>query len=116
LAEKDTDVLIFQDEMEIHRFPTLTRMLAPIGQQPQVPTPGKDEQKVVYGGVDSATGKLTYTSAATKCGAAFIVFLTVLLPTYAGRKVRLVCDHGRFHTTTAVQQFVAEHQEQLKIC
>jgi transposase len=108
-------VLIFQDEMEIHRFPALTRMWAPIGQQPQVPTPGKNEKKVVYGGVEYTTGKLTYTIADTKCGAAFIMFLTVLLRTYAGRKIHLVCDNGRFHTTKAVQQFVAEHRDQLEI-
>src|SRR5271165_1293189 len=29
--------LIYQDEMEIHRFPALTRMWAPVGQQPEVP-------------------------------------------------------------------------------
>jgi transposase len=108
-------VLIFQEEMEIHRFPTLTRMWAPIGQQPQVPTPGKNEKKVVYGGVDYATGKLTYTIADTKGGAAFILFLTVVLRAYAGRKIPLVCDNGRFHTTQAVQPFLAEHQEQLEV-
>jgi transposase len=108
-------VLIFQDEMEIHRFPTLTRMWAPIGQQPQVPTPGKNEKKVVYGGVEYTTGKLTSTIADTKCGAAFLLFLTVLLRTYAGRKIRLVCDNGRFPTTKAVQEFVAEHRDQLEI-
>lgn len=108
-------MLIFQDEMEIHRFPALTRMWAPIGQQPQVPTPGKNEKRVVYGGINYKTGKLTYTIADTKCGAAFLLFLTVLLRTYAGRKIRLVCDNGRFHTTKAVQQFLAEHHEQLEI-
>jgi transposase len=108
-------VLIFQDEMEIHRFPALTRMWAPVGQQPQVPTPGKNEKKVVYGGIDYKTGKLTYTIADTKCGAAFLTFLTVLLQTYAGRKIRLVCDNGRFHTTKAVQQFLTDHQAQLEI-
>ena len=38
--------------MEIHRHPALTRMWAPVGQQPQVPAPGQNEKKVVYGGVD----------------------------------------------------------------
>jgi putative transposase len=115
LAEEDSDVLIFQDEMEIHRFPTLTRMWAPVGHQPQVPTPGKNEKVVVYGGVEYTTGKLTYTIADTKCGSAFLVFLAVLLRTYAGRKIRLVCDNGRFHTTKAVQQFLLEHRDQLEI-
>jgi hypothetical protein len=74
-------MLIFQDEMEIHRFPALTRMWAPVGHQPQVPTPGKNEKKVVYGGIDYKTGTLTYLIADTKGGAAFLAFLTVLLQT-----------------------------------
>lgn len=108
-------MLIFQDEMEIHRFPALTRMWAPVGQQPQIPTPGKNEKKVVYGGVDYKTGKLTYTMADTKCGAAFLTFLAVLLRTYAGRKICLVCDNGRFHTTKAVQEFLVVHQAHLEV-
>jgi len=108
-------VLIFQEEREIHRYPALARLWAPVGQQPRVPTPGKNEKKVVYGGIDYKTGKLTYTIADTKCGAAFPAFLAVLLATYAGRKVQLVCDNGRFHTSKAVQQFLAAHQKQLEV-
>lgn len=108
-------MLIFQDEMEIHRYPALTRMWAPVGHQPHVPTPGKNEKTVVYGGIDYKTGTLTYTMADTKCGAAFLTFLTVLLRTYAGRKVRLVCDNGRFHTTKTVRQFLTDHQEHLEV-
>jgi transposase len=109
------EVLIFQDEMEIHRHPALARMWAPVGQQPEVPAPGKNEKKVVYGGVDYRTGKLTYTLADTKCSAAFLVFLTALLAAYAGKKIRLVCDNGRFHTTQAVENFLARHCDQIAI-
>jgi transposase len=108
-------VLIFQDEMEIHRHPALTRMWAPVGQQPEVPAPGKNEKKVVYGGVDYKTGKLTYTLADTKCGASFLAFLVVLVAAYAGRKIRLVCDNGRFHATEAVQEWLAEHTDQIQV-
>jgi transposase len=108
-------VLIFQDEMEIHRHPALTRMWAPVGQQPQVPAPGQNQKKVVYGGVDYRTGKITYTLEDTKCGAAFLAFLIVLLAAYAGRKIRLVCDNGRFHATKAVRAWLAEHRDQLEV-
>jgi transposase len=107
--------LIFQDEMEIHRHPTLTRMWAPVGQQPEVPAPGKNEKKVVYGGVDYKTGRLTYTLASTKCGASFLVFLAALLLAYSGKKIRLVCDNGRFHTTKAVQAFLERYREQIEV-
>ena len=101
--------------MEIHKFPALARMWAPVGKQPEVPAPGKNEKKVVYGGVDYKTGKLTYTTADTKCGAEFLMFLVALVTAYAGRKIRLVCDNGRFHTTKAVQQWLAEHRSQIEI-
>jgi transposase len=101
--------------MEIHRHPALTRMWSPVGQQPEVPAPGKNEKRVVYGGVDYRTGQLTYTLADTKCGASFLVFLMALLLAYAGRKIRLVCDNGRFHTTKAVQAFLEKHREQIEV-
>ncbi len=94
-------VLIFQDEVEIHRHPTLARLWAPVGVQPEIPAPGQNEKKVVYGGVNYATGRITQTIADTKSGVHFPAFLMVLVATYAGRKICLVCDNGRFHHTKA---------------
>jgi transposase len=106
---------VFQDEMEIHRHPTLARMWSPVGTQPQVPAPGKNEKRVVYGGVDYATGQITYTIADRKSGIHFLAFLIALVAAYGGRKVRLVCDNGRFHSTKAVRQWLAEHRDQVEI-
>lgn len=108
-------MLIFQDEVEIHLHPSLARQWAPIGQQPEVPAPGKNEKKVVYGGVDYRTGALTYTVASTKCGAEFLIFLALLLTKYAGRKICVVCDNGRFHHTKAVQEWLHEHRDRIRI-
>jgi hypothetical protein len=107
-------VLIYQDEMEIHRHPALARMWAPVGQQPEIPAPGKNEKRVVYGGVDYRTGKLRSTIAARKGGASFLAFLAVLLVASAGRKIRLVCDKGRFHTTKAAQRFWAAQHDKIE--
>lgn len=101
--------------MEIHRHPTLARMWAPVGQQPEVPAPGKNEKQVVYGGVEYKTGKITYTLAATKCGASFLVFLIALVAAYAGRHIRLVCDNGRFHTSKAVLAWLDAHSDVIEV-
>jgi transposase len=106
---------VFLDEVEIHLHPTLTRIWAPTGSQPEVPAPGKNEKQVVYGGVDYATGKIIHTIAATKSGVNFLAFLVALVAAYAGRKVRLVCDNGRFHHTKAVQAWLAAHRDQVEI-
>ena len=107
--------MIFQDEREIHQHPPLTRLWAPVGQQPEIPAPGKNEKKVVYGGVDDQTGKLTDTIADTKCGTSFLAFLIFLVARDAGRKIRLVCDNGRFHTTKAVPAGLDDHHEPIAI-
>ncbi|MGO9600626.1 MAG: transposase [Isosphaeraceae bacterium] len=33
----------------------------------------------------------------------------------AGKKIRLVCDNGRFHTTKAVQAWLEEHRDRIEI-
>ena len=90
-------------------------MWAPVGRQPEVPSPGKNYKHVVYGGVDYATSKINCTMAATKSGTNFLVFLRMLVRVYAGRKVRLVCDNGRFHHTKAVYQWLAEHRDRVEV-
>lgn len=115
MKDEAPEALVFQDEMEVHRHPALTRMWSPVGAQPEVPAPGKNEKKVVYGGVDYATGQITYTVADRKSSRHFLVFLAALVKAYAGRKVRLVCDNGRFHHTQGVEKWLAEHREVLKV-
>jgi transposase len=115
LRRNAAEALVFQDEMEIHRHPTLARMLAPVGRQPEVPAPGKNEKRVAYGGVDYATGRVVHTMAATKSGVNFLAFLVALVAAYGGRKVRLVCDNGRFHHTRAVAAWLAAHRRLIEV-
>jgi len=112
----DTDeVLIFQDETELHRLPTLNRLWQLKGRQAEVSSPGQNSKVVVYGEVDYATGRIIHTVAPTKSGWNFITFLKALLKVYADRKIRLVCDNARFHHTKAVEAFLADHCEHLKV-
>jgi len=115
VKEDAPEALVFQDEVEIHRHPALARMWAPVGTQPEVPAPGQNEKKVVYGGVDYATGKITYTIADSKSWMNFLIFLIALVKAYAGRKVRLVCDNGRFHHTQAVRQWLADNSDRIEV-
>ena len=69
----------------------------------------------MYGGVDYVTGRITQTIADSKSGVHFLAFLVVLVTAYAGRKIRLVCDNGRFHHTKAVQEWLKEHADQITI-
>jgi transposase len=53
--------------------------------------------------------------AATKSGVNFLAFLLGLVTRYAGKKIRLVCDNGRFHTTKAVQPWLAANRDKVEI-
>jgi len=101
--------------MEIHLYPTLTRAWALVGRQREVPAPGQNQKKVVYGGVNYATGRISYTVADTKSGQNFLLFLRALVVAYAGRRIRLVCDNGRFHHTQAVRQWLHKHRRQITV-
>lgn len=90
-------------------------MWGPVRAQPEVPSPGQNEKKVVYGGIDYATGRVIQSIADSKSGWNFLIFLTALVKAYAGRKIRLVCDNGRFHQTKAVKAWLAAHAKQLTI-
>ena len=45
----------------------------------------------------------------------FLAFLVALVAAYAGKKVRLVCDNGRFHTTKAVQAWLEANRDKVEI-
>ena len=38
-----------------------------------------------------------------------------MVAAYAGRKVRLVCDNGRFHTTKAVQSWLEANGDRIEV-
>jgi transposase len=109
------EALVFQDETEIHRHPILTRMWWTKGSQPRIPSPGENQKKVAYGGIDYTTGRIICTIAETKSGYNFMAFLIALVTAYAGRKIRLVCDNGRFHHTQAVKQWLKDHKDIIQI-
>ena len=115
MKDDSEEALVFQDEMEIHLHPTLTQMWGPVGEQPEIPSPGKNEKRVVYGGVDYKTGKIIYKVAKTKSGRNFLAFLIEMVSAYAGQKVWLVCDNGRFHKTKVVRQWLQAHRDQIQV-
>ena len=116
MRKNAAEALVFQDEVEIHLFPPLARTWKKGGPPAAGAGPGEKRQAGgSYGGVDYITGKITQTIAATKSGVNFLAFLIFLAKVYAGRKVRLICDNGRFHCTRAVQQWLAAHRSQIEI-
>jgi transposase len=109
-------VIISQDEAEVHLFPYLVAIWCVVGApQPEVPTPGKNAKRVVYGGLDLHTGRLTSYWAATKSGGHFVAFLEALLAAYPDRQILMITDNGSFHHTKKVAAFLETHQDRLDV-
>lgn len=41
--------------------------------------------------------------------------MILLVKRYAGKKIILVCDNGRFHATKAVQAWLAAHRDEITV-
>ena len=69
LGRRKRTVVISQDETEFHLYPYLVAIWSVVGSpQPEVRTPGKNQKRVLYGGLNLKTGHLTSHWAATKSG------------------------------------------------
>ena len=109
-------VVISQDETEFHLYPYLVAIWSVVGSpQPEVRTPGKNQQRVLYGGLNLKTGHLTSHWAATKSGPHFIEYLETLLRAYPEQKILMITDNGSFHHTQKVDAYVNEHRDRLEI-
>ncbi|MBM3495484.1 MAG: IS630 family transposase, partial [Armatimonadetes bacterium] len=109
-------IVISPDEAEFHLFPYLVLVWGLVGSpQPRVRTPGKNEKRVLYGGLNLKTGRLTSHWAPTKSGIHFIAFLDCLLAEYPAQNVLLIADNGSFHHTKAVQAYLEAHADRLEV-
>jgi transposase len=108
--------VISQDETEFHLYPYLVAIWSVVGSpQPEVRTPGKNQKRVLYGGLNLKTGHLTSHWAATKSGAHFVEYLETLLHAYPDQKILMIADNGSFHHTQKVEAYVHEHRDRLEI-
>jgi transposase len=87
LGRRKRTVVISQDETEFHLYPYLVAIWSVVGSpQPEVRTPGKNQKRVLYGGLNLKTGHLTSHWAATKSGAHFVEYLELSCMTIPTRK------------------------------
>lgn len=109
-------VVISQDETEFHLYPYLVAIWCVVGSpQPEVLTPGKNQKRVLYGGLNLKTGALTGHWAATKSGSHFVEYLDTLLAAYPRQKILMIADNGSFHHTKNVDAYLEQHRDRLEV-
>jgi transposase len=109
LAAPAHAVVLCLDECDIHLMPLLRAMWMRCGQQADVPTPGYNRKRGIFGALELEDGALHYTITLSKKAADFIAFLETLASAYPGRPMYLVLDNASIHHAKLVQEWLKEH-------
>jgi transposase len=109
LAAPAHAVVLCLDECDIHLMPVLRAMWMRRGQQADVPTPGHNRKRGIFGALELEGGAFHYTITLSKKAVDFIAFLEKLASAYPGRPMYLVLDNASIHHAKLVQKWLEEH-------
>lgn len=110
------DVVLFMDEASIQFAPTIIRMWALKGQQPEIPTYGGRKRQHLIGAVEPLQGNIHIAFSEGLKALQFQEFLEGLLTTYQGAgKLILVLDNARAHHSKALDEFLTAHRDRLEL-
>ena len=109
-ASKETAILCL-DECDMHLMPVLRSMwmLRGRGQQTEIPTPGLNCKRSLFGALEWETGRWVYEVTARKRSVEFIAFMEKLMLAYPDKPLMLVLDNASIHKSKAVMEWLREH-------
>lgn len=102
-------VVLCLDECDLHLLPVLRGMWMRIGQQVDVPTPGKNHKRSIFGALELESGRWLYQITLRKRTEEFISFLEHLLTSYPTQPLLLVLDNASIHHSRALRAWLEEH-------
>lgn len=113
LAQKPKALVLFGDEASFAQWGSLSYTWAPKGQQPTVKTSGKRKAYKVFGLIDYFSGRLFYKGHTGRFNSeSYRTFLLEVLA-QTNEHIILVQDGAKYHTSKAMEQFFAEHEDRL---
>jgi transposase len=102
------EVVVYEDEIDIHLNPKIGLDWMVSGQQKEVLTPGKNEKRYLAGAQDARTGELIWVAGEKKNGSLFILLLWELVARYRKAKViHVILDNFSIHSTEQVRVSLA---------
>lgn len=103
-------VKIAVDECDMHLLPVLRATWHPKGRQPEIPTPGQNKKRGIFGGVNLCTGEWLYHLTDRKRSVEFIEFLGDILLKNPVGTIYVLLDNTSIHKSKATLRWVAEHE------
>ena len=100
----DDEVVVYEDEIDIHLKPKIGPDWMVKGQQKEVMTPGQNEKRYLAGAIDARTGELTWVESDKKNTLLFLYLLWELTQRYSTAKViHVILDNYCIHSTEQVR-------------
>jgi transposase len=102
------EVLVYQDEVDIHLNPKIGDDWMVRGQQKEVLTPGQNQKRYLAGAQDASTGELIWVEGESKNSLLFIQLLWKLTLHYPkAKKIHVILDNYSIHSTDQVKLSLA---------
>lgn len=109
----DDEVVVYEDEVDIHLNPKIGPDWMLRGQQKEVLTPGKNVKRYLAGAVDSRTQELIWVEGEQKNSLLFIRLLWELVQHYsAATVIHVILDNYAIHSTREVELSLATESGQ----
>jgi transposase len=110
------EVLLYEDEVDIHLNPKIGWDWMPRGVQREVVTPGKNRKAYLAGALDARTGRLHVVEGRSKSAGLFIDLLEELLRRYPhARRLHVVMDNYVIHKGRRAQAWLRDHGQRVQL-
>ena len=105
IDELPTDeVVVYEDEVDIHLNPKIGRDWMLAGEQKVVVTPGVNKKRYIAGALNAKTGEIVYVTAEKKNSDLFIRLLAKLKKVYPeAKRIHVILDNYSIHSSNKVE-------------
>lgn len=104
----ENEVLVYEDEVDIHLNPKIGLDWMVQGQQKEVMTPGQNQKRYLAGAMDARTGELIWVEGDSKNSILFIHLLWALHLRYPdAKRIHVILDNYSIHHTEQVKTTLA---------
>lgn len=111
------EVVVYEDEVDIHLNPKIGPDWMRSGMQKTVMTPGKNQKRYLAGALNAKSGQLCWVEGERKTSALFVQLLWRLLDDVYpdAKRIHVILDNYRIHSSRQVQLALAHMGDRIQL-
>lgn len=111
------EVLLYEDEVDIHLNPKIGNDWMLPGQQKTVLTPGQNQKRYLAGALNDATGRLAWVEGPRKTSALVIALIDHLVKRAYARAttIHIVLDNFKIHSSRAIEAALLRWSDKVQL-